>query len=344
MNRPKTGCQSTAEVNGALACISAVLILLATACSAEQESGNAAKPESELSYAQIRTVLAEDYAVGPDGKFASPVAEERFQLFQEIRQFRGCTYGSSTYNPYFGLTGKPVLFPTYEEDGSLSDPSENPSLQEEDPAPDPLDDPNLYITHWPKDKIEETAIIDVQISSYLKRMGLPEEIYEKPLAKWIADSRSGNVESYRVVKFKFKSVEANTDVESEIPKLDAELIKAINTNIERAGLSHIILLEADFECGAGDIAYRLQTVPKNSTVSIIQTWNFKLCKARKIDPYDKTKCDGWRDFRDGQRVLLAGDYKWSMAAAGATPKNGNLVLIGEQTPNDKNEIPLRIEG
>lgn len=68
----------------------------------------------------------------------------------------------------------------------------------------------------------------------------------------------------------------------------------------------------------------LAAEPQGAAIRLITRWNKLVCEGQGIDPHDFDKCRGWRDLADGSRMLLMGDYHYSVAWDDGTARNGFL--------------------
>jgi hypothetical protein len=250
-------------------------------------------------YEQILELFRPDYAIESDGRFINKFTEDKFLQFSQIPAFRGCAYGLAGYNSPFGIDSLP-----YRVDLSASGEPEPGNVRE-----------------GARD-LADTAIIEVQLSAYMERLNIPKSVYWEPLQAWVKkDLDWENERNFEEISVRLP-LPCNDFCENAqifeylAMRLDGEFILEINRRLKTAKLGEKLQLEPTDGCGAGEVAFKIQTSPRNARASLIQLMDFRLCEVRRIDPYNREKCRGWVDFRDGQNALLSGKYRWEVAASG----------------------------
>lgn len=74
--------------------------------------------------------------------------------------------------------------------------------------------------------------------------------------------------------------------------------------------------EPSCECGNGFFSIALQIEPKNSALNFISEFAYKVCKmthGKKL--IDISTCDGHHQLGNGQKVYLAGDYRYQVLSS-----------------------------
>jgi len=105
-----------------------------------------------------------------------------------------------------------------------------------------------------------------------------------------------------------------------------ELVTAANKRLGRTRY------EDDHACGAGEVSVMLKPDPSDAKVSIINSFRFALCRARKIDPWNRNTCFGWRE-AVGASLELAGTYRYQIFKSDGSISKGQF-QISEETLSD----------
>ncbi len=237
-------------------------------------------PGQSDAYYAAKIVSALQFKSEPDGHFANPDLEDRFQTFSDGHQIWGC-------GQEFGAV--------WDSEVSLEDDS--------GPPIDPARERELAL--------QDIAYRAVALQLMLVREGKNEALTASAIAEWeavelanFAASRESPPQTYRGVFFGNGIV---GDVEM-VPEDYALMVRLNRTT--QAGL------EATDGCGAGEFVYVIKTQPPGASASVIRQFDFDLCQVRGIKPFDRIRCRGWRDVADGRAYLMSGNYRYVIENAG----------------------------
>lgn len=106
-------------------------------------------------------------------------------------------------------------------------------------------------------------------------------------------------------------VESATSMDDgEIARVERRLAAAWNEYREVAlnGIE-IPALNYDPGCGDGDVSVEIVTQPPGGKVSLIDNFDWLICRKRNLNPWDPDSCAGWREV-SSSTVSLAGEYRY----------------------------------
>jgi hypothetical protein len=168
------------------------------------------------------------------------------------------------------------------------------------------------------DALTGVAGTAVRLSVDLRKLGYPPEVWE-PL---IRDFELREIESIRVAAARHLTNE-------EMPTGSSEkLYKGLVAALSRYREAHPSLVRAVFEdsgCGVGEeVEVTIKTRPSGGTVYFISSFDYKLCKARNLDPDNRDGCNLWQEAVEGTPAHMLGDYEYFATWQDRAPKRSRL--------------------
>jgi hypothetical protein len=168
------------------------------------------------------------------------------------------------------------------------------------------------------DALAGVAGTAVRLSVDLRKLGYPPEVWET----LIQDFELREIESIRVAAARHLTNEEMATGSSE------KLYKGLVAALSRYREAHPSLVRAVFEdsgCGVGEeVEVTIKTRPSGGTVYFISSFDYKLCKARNLDPDNRDGCNLWQEAVEGTPAHMLGDYEYFATWQDRAPKRSRL--------------------
>jgi hypothetical protein len=98
-------------------------------------------------------------------------------------------------------------------------------------------------------------------------------------------------------------------------------------------------IAAEGGCGAGEGDFRIRTQPEAGRVWLITRFAFNLCRARRIDPWNRDRCHRWTEVAADMAVPLSGSYmyqaRWPDGGSGRGSRSFDGVAAALAAADDK---------
>jgi hypothetical protein len=174
------------------------------------------------------------------------------------------------------------------------------------------------------DSLAGVAGTAVRLSVDLRKLGYPPEVWE-PL---IQDFELREIESIRSAPAGELTEDEKTAFDAKATDDTNKLYKGLVAALSGYREAHPSLVRAVFEdsgCGVGEeVEVTIKTRPSGGTVYFISSFDYKLCKARNLDPENRDGCNLWQEAVEGAPAHMLGDYEYFATWQDRAPKRSRL--------------------
>lgn len=181
------------------------------------------------------------------------------------------------------------------------------------------------------DSLGSVAGTAIRLSNDLRKLGYPPEVWE-PL---IRDFERREIETVRAGATQHRTDEEMSELLATVSAED--LYKDLVTVLARYRNAHPSLARVVVEgsgCGVGEeVEVTIKTRPSGGTVYFISSFDYKVCKARNLDADDRTSCNIWHEFVEGNPEHMLGDYEYVAIWENRAPKRSRFKINNSSNSN-----------
>lgn len=164
------------------------------------------------------------------------------------------------------------------------------------------------------------AIVQSVMRVNLKRLGYPAALVDREVNAW--------------ERAQLAAIAANTSDNVKAASTHA-LARRLNA-YRLANTPQLAEIIDDGGCGGGEMPITFDMQP-NGRAFIIPRFYFLACRAGRVDPYDRDRCQGWGEVFDGREMFLWGDYIYTAMWSGGLARRGTLRIEGN---GDEEQPPI----
>ena len=179
---------------------------------------------------------------------------------------------------------------------------------------------------------ERLALRVASLSADLARAGYAADVYRRPVAHYehemlaaiaAMELRGGN-------EFEDTAQNALADREQALLKQAASEIDAARA-VRQPNLPPV---RAEGGCGASEEPFLIHTAPTGGRVWLATKFAFDVCRARRLDPWDRQACR-WKEVDPENEAYLSGTYVYQAEWPGGAKGRGTRTLDGKGVNDDE---------